>query len=500
MSKSLKIFGKEVISWGSNAPAPKRSTKQALPPIPSGRVSIPDTGNEGLAFLTTGLNIIQPEWYIEMIPIIRTLCYTNPDVSQALDNIIQLGNPGHEVTFDAGVDEDEANLMREELEARKFEWADGVGGMDGLVNKMMSQIQISGALSNEWIPLSNLMGIGKCALIAPETIRFVFDKKLQRYVPYQQPRHNALLNKSKFFEQGLIKLNLETYRYYAINGDGEVPYGIPPYLPALKPLSTQKSMLESMDYLIETLGVMGFLAVNLEKPEKKDDISEDAYAIELEQYLASFKLRIKDGLKDSIVAGFKDDTEFEFHTFTKDIAGVNELFIQNELQVGSGLHMDMSMLGRGYGTTETQITVIFSKLLAQIKNLQSLVARNLEFGYTLHLRLAGYDFKSLRVIFNQSTAMDELKFQQAQEIKIRNESDKYYDGITSLDTYARRVGENKADQEEVRYLRNKVTPLDVAQVIPGSATDKPRGSDPGAVKRRDQKGSSAKKVRDKNKR
>lgn len=496
----INILGR-TFSWGRTnlavPPSAAINTRKALPP---GRQSIPDNNNSALGFLSPQFNIINPDYSIQFIPIIRTLCYTNPDLSQALDNIIQLGNSGHEISFDSGVDETEANLMREHLNARKLEWAEGNAGMDGLVNKMIAQILIAGALSTEWIPNSSLTGIDKCALINPETIRFVFDKKTQKYLPYQQPLHNVLQGKiASISEMGLVKLNTNTYKYYGLNGDSEVPYGIPPYLPTLAPLQNQKSMLESINYMVENLGIMGFLAVNIEKPDKYDDESETAYITRLESYLASLKTRLESGLKDSLVTGYKDDTEFQFHTFTRDMAGVNEIFQQNELQVASGLKMDASMLGRSYGTTETQITVIFTKLLAQIKNIQSMVKRNLEFGYTLDLRLAGFDFKSLRVTFNQSTAQDELKYQQAQEIKIRNASDLYYDGIITLDEYANMMGYDFADQDEVRFLRNKVVPLDVAEQGGTGPAGAPTGSDPAAVARRKQKGASAKRVRDKNK-
>ena len=446
------------ISWGKELVKPrevktKASVKGTLPP---GRVSEPDfaTDDQAISSLREDLKIVTPDYILDIIPVIRKLSIVHPDLSQALDNIVQLGNTGHTVKFSADVTEAEANAMINHLNSRKLEWAEGSAGMDGLVNKMISQLMIAGAISCEWVPNVNLDGIRSVILIRPETIRFAYNRTLTRWEPYQKIKSQV---NGDLAEHQLVKLNEATFKYYGLNGDTDIPYGNPPYLPALASIATQKDMLDNIKYIIKQVGIMGFLQVMVDKPDKKGDESEATYITRLDAYLVAIKSRIVNGLKDGTTVGFKDDYEFEFQSINKDPKGVTEIFNLNELQIASGLKQDASLMGRSYGTTETQITVIFTKLLSQIKNIQNLIKRNLEFGYDLDLRLGGFKFKGLEVIFNQSTVLDELKYQQGIEIKIRNYNDLYYDGIISQDQYANAMGYEKSNVPEPRYIRNNAT-------------------------------------------
>ncbi len=108
--------------------------------------------------------------------------------------------------------------------------------------------------------------------------------------------------------------------------------------------------------------------------------------------------------------------------------------------IGSALKQDTSLWGRDTGTSETQITVVFIKLLSELRNIQNIVKTSLEFGYSLELRLAGYEFDYLEVRFNKSTIQDDLKSQQAEEIKIRNVKDKLILGMIDQDQAADELG------------------------------------------------------------
>lgn len=449
--RTFKIFGKELISWGTVKNQPQKPNSFNPKTLPPGRVSSPNITNPSYTLSTLGenLSVITPEFNFEVIPIIRKLVKVNPDLSQALDNMVQLGNTGHQVKFDASVPAAQINKMRAHLEAKKLEWGDSEAGMDGLVNKLISQIMVSGALSNEWVPNFDLTGISKLRLINPEEIRWVYDHPKDKYLPYQR------VNDPKLTVVGdnLIKLNTNTFKYFGLNGDTECPYGIPPYLAALDHVVIQKTMLDNIKFIVEQAGVLGFLEVLLEKPDIEGGESQDKYRGRLEQYLVDARKKIQEGYRDGVSVGYKGDHEFQFHSTTKQFTGVSELFQLNELLVSSGIKMDASMLGRSYGTSETQITVIFTKLLSQLKNIQALVKRNLEFGYTLELRLAGFAFNNLTVEFNPSTALDELKAQQADEIKIRNLNALYLDGIISQEQYAHTMGYEEPSEKEPRFIR-----------------------------------------------
>ncbi len=457
--KVFKLFGLPVFSWGEETSpsslAPPDS--RVIGPITSGgRSSQPDFALDSsmLSLLEGQVKLVGKEFSDEVIPVIRKLCYGHPDLSQALDNIVQLGNTGHQIQFSADVNEKEAFKMIQHLDQRRLEWSQGTAGMDGLVNKMVAQVMIGGALSNEWVPEANLKGVKNVIMINPETIHFSYDRSKQEWQAYQKLKNRSL---SPAGLDGMVKLNMNTYRYYALNGDQESPYGYPVYLPALGPVTRQSNMFKNIDYIIDQIGVMGFMQVLVEKPDKSGAESEITYLSRLDNYLVDIKQRIHDGIKDGTVVGYKEDYEMEFKSISKDARGVSDMFNLNELQIASAVKQDASLMGRSYGTTETQITVIFTKLLSQIKNIQALVKRNLEFGYSLDLRLAGFNFRALEVKFNQSTVLDELKNQQAMEIKIRNYHDLYYDGIISQEQYATAMGYEKPSEPKPRFIRDNAT-------------------------------------------
>lgn len=461
--KTIKLFGKKIFEWGEEF-KPIVPPKRNLPILPTGRVSEPtfNTGGTNFAFsyLKKNLQLITPEFNLEIIPLIRKLVKVIPELGQATDNVVRLGNTGHEVFFDAAVKPELVNKMRAHLLLKQKLWAKNEGGMQGLVDKLITQIMISGALCMEWVPNNTLTGVDLPILINPETIRWVYDKTKQKYLPYQ---HQPASFSSKSSDS-LHPLNPNTFIYYGTNGDTEIPYGIPCYIAALEPAATQKLMLDNLNFLVEQLGLLGFLEIKVEKPENDGTQSEKVFETYLDNYLLKVKERAKEGMRDGSMVGYKDDHEFAFHSTTKEVNKVPEIFQLNNLQLASGIKMDSSMLGRNYGTSETQITVVFAKMLSQLSNIQHLVATNLEFGYTLELKLAGFNFENLTVKFGPPTALDNLKEQQADEIKIRNSNTLYNAGIISQEQYAHRHGFEKPNESEPRFVADgAITPAEAKQ-------------------------------------
>lgn len=461
---------------------------------PTHRVSVPSLpiGNSindiGLQY-----RVVTRDWIVEVVPIIRKLVKVNPDMGQALDNIVTLGNTGHKIFFDRKVPQEMVDKMRNHLKNRKKLWSAGAAGMNGLVNKMFSQLLIGGALSNEWVPAKDLSGVETLILVNPEDIYFKLEKGNVKYTPYQRVINNFITPQggSDINLLNLVKLNTNTYQYYALNGDTEIPYGFPPYLASLDRIRTQNRMNTNIDYVVDQLGLMGFLQALIGKPGQNDGESDIAYDTRLDQLLQTVKTRLNEGVKDGTVVGFKDDAEFEYNSISKGFSEALELYKQNELQVASGLKQDATLWGRDYNTSETQITVIFIKMLSQLANIQNIVKTNLEFGYALELRLAGFNFESLDVKFNRSTLQDDLKYQQAEEIKVRNTKEKMIMGLINQEQAA-----DELDYEVPAYPQ----PMVSWDVLAGG-TDPVAPGDTGKKKatRQGQKNKSAKKTRDTNK-
>lgn len=385
---------------------------------------------------------LKPDWFIPFIPIIRKLVQSNQDIGQALQTVVSLGNTGHKVYFDPSVPPEQVDKMRAHLEKKQRKWAKLVPGIHGIVNRTFSQALISGAISIEWVPEKDLSGISHVVLVNPESIVFSHNSDYSGYRVFQKVMGSNLDN------QDLVELNQTTYQYMAINGDGDSPYGCPPFLKSLGSVRSQKLMLDNIDFVIEQLGLLGFVSVLIDQPEIADGESITAYTARMEATLDKAKTRVQEGYRDGCMVGFKDSHEIEFNGINRDSAGALKLFENNELMLASGLNTDAAMLGRGYSTSESQITIVFTKLLSELKNAQLAQAKALEFGYRLELLLAGFDFEYLEVRFNRSTLQDEYKYQQGQEIKIRNLHQLRVDGLIGQEDYADEMDIRKPYQDE----------------------------------------------------
>jgi len=422
-------------------------------------------------------DVLQPGFDRQLIPLIRALCKYNPDFSQALYDISQLASTGIVIKFDDTVDAKLAAEMTSYIKEESKSWGDGIAGISGHIGKMISQLMVGGAISNEWIVSKDLKRISNIVYLNPEEVAWV--KESGRYKPYQLKVGQSYKN---FSQEQLNKLNPNTYKYFALNGDEDSPYGIPPYCSALESIGVQRDMTLNIKFIMKYLGMMGYLEALLEKPDQQDNESDDKYKQRLQDLLTQTKTRVMEGMKEGVNVGFKDDHEFKFQGTQKSVGNIDQIWQLNELQISSGLKYDAAFLGRSYNTTETSITILFTKMLSQITTIQDTVAHNLEYGFKLALLLAGYKFKTLEVKFNKSTVTDTLKYQQAEEIKIRNNSKLYADGIISIDKYARAIGEDSADQREPRVpLVQTGTPEQVEK----------------KAKRKDQKGAAQKKTTDK---
>jgi len=233
-------------------------------------------------------------------------------------------------------------------------------------------------------------------------------------------------------------------------GDEDSPIGLPPLMSALDDLHSQLKMLKNIGYVSDQLGLMGFMDVLLNKPGRREGEGDVTYEKRLISLLQTTKESVRSGLKDGIMTGYMDDHEFNFNSTTKDTSGVASIFDINHRMVANGVFSHTAFLGGLSSGAETMVNVIFTKMLSQLNNVQQTVKMTLERGIALHLLLRGYKFEDLTITFKPSTITDELKKEQAQEIRIRNNHVLYYDGVIDLDTYAVGAGYNKADQKKPR--------------------------------------------------
>lgn len=432
-------------SWGRKKdlpPEPYKEEKKSKPStISPGRVSVDE--DESLISSLKGITaMVDPSFRVEVIPLIRDLYKVNPDMGIALQDMFKLTNTGHTVTFPNNTDE-EADKMRKHLAEKTKKWSRYTAGIDGLVNKMIVQCLVGGAISVEGVPDEKLEGLDTILFLRPENIVFKRENN-GVYSPYQR-------NKNYFVKhQDYIKLNPETYVYAAMYNDTDEPYGIPPFMAALDSLKGQHDMRVNFKHIMEVCGMVGFLEAKMAKPDQSGSESVSQYEKRLERNLRDLKRNLREGMKDGIVTGYIDDHEFKLNSTTKELGNIKEPWNMNQQSVANGLGVNGNLIGVSSTTGEGATGIMLSKLISQLKNLQMLVTYVLDFLYSLELRLAGFNNKGIKIQWGTSTISDEVKVQQGLQYKIQNLDLLYKAGIISQDQYAWAMGYDSPDEDEPR--------------------------------------------------
>lgn len=458
--KQWTLFGWK-LPWGKTRDNPDTTSKDLVAPpknnvrvLPHGRVSVPndETTLEYLKRYSESFHL--PSFRSELIPLIRDLYKVNPDMGIAVQDMYKLTNSGHYILFPNNTPE-EGRILRKHLEDVSKNWMPHTAGVNGINNRLIVQGLVGGAISVESVPKRDLSGISNLVLINPEDIIF---KRLRNgiYEPYQKNR-SWLTGKKK---ESHIKLNPLTYTYLGLYNDTDEPNGIPPFLTALDSLKQQSEMKTNINQIMEIMGLMGFVEALMEKPEQRGNESEEAYASRLVGILKELKSQVREGLMDGVVAGFVDDHEIKLNPTTKDVGNVPSIYNMNQQSLANGLGVNGSIIGvNSDNKTEGGTSIMFSKMLSQLKNIHFFLSTFWEKVYLLELQLApGLPrCKGIKVNFNNSTITDDLKVQQSKEIKIRNLNALYDQGIIGQDEYAREMGIDNPDQKEPRVSRDTNT-------------------------------------------
>ncbi len=412
-----------------------------------GRVSVSNDSSDLLTFLGGKTQTVaNPSFRSELVPLIRDLFKVNPDMSIAVLDMFKLANTTHKISFPYNSSQEEAN-MRKHLLGVSDKWLNYTNGVDGLVNKLIVQCLIGGAMSFECVPNDKLDGLSTIVFLNPEDIKF-FRETNGVYHPYQVNKHS--IPNTKKSKPEYIRLNLESYRYIAQYNDTDEPYGIPPFLSSLDSLKTQSDMKTNIKNLMETLGIMGFMEALVQKPDQLPSESNRSYLARLEQYLVKTKKNLSQGMKDGLVVGYKDEHEFNLNSTTQNMSGVDSIYSLNQQSVANGLGVNGGIIGLSGANSGEAQGVMLSKLISQLYNIQSLASYALRFIYSLELRLAGYNNKGIKVEFTTSTVTDEIKVQQGREYKVNNLIKLYTYGIISLEQFAFEMGYTSPDKDEPR--------------------------------------------------
>lgn len=419
-----------------------------------GGIELPDSGrssdetlNGAMSAYTTVFGSISPVIDFGMLKTLKCLWLYNPDVSQYVANIVNLGNPGHQLSVDARTDAIAEKAVARLNESAGRLYRHGVG-VDGLLNQYLTSVAWSGAISSEDVISFAGGRVEKVVLVPVEQIRFRYNAELDLYEPYQQSNTfspNRDRNSSSF---GLVKLNPETYRYLAVQTVENSPYAKPPATAAVEAIvEGQRPLMENIRYMAQKIGLMGLVSASVVQPPKKPGETEAEYQIRATEYLRRVKAALDGNFNKGLLVTFRDQ-KIDHTPVTTGAQGVYDVNRMSEEQVFSGLGAMPGFHGRTDATTETFADVVYYLLTAQVANMQRLVTRRQERTYMLDLRLGGIDVDAVNVKFNKAHSRNALGEAQTEEIRQRTVFEKVRSGLITPDEGAQELGyETWADAE-----------------------------------------------------
>jgi len=418
-----RVFGRDKIT-ARVIPAQRQSIEPVKPFLPK--------------TLDVKYRFIDPRYPREWLSVIEKAVIANPILSQVHNLLITLANTGHEVIVQG----------RQKEEAQKeLETLASILDTDHLINQLISQIAIGGALSAEIVVREDLSGVEKVVRVPVSTVHFTYNEEEDTFEPYQWVGN-----------EDPVKLNTKTYRYIPLLTVDGSPYGIPPFLASLSAVETMEEFLGELKGLAKKVGLLGFLDVKFPALPKAPNETEKEWQERLRQFLENIAPDIEQNMTKGIFLHY-DGTEAQFKEVTPNASGITELISLNEKWVIEGAKGQPALLGYSEGITETWATVSLHVFLGQLKNIQRIVKRFLEYTYRLHLALKGFDVDDVDVEFEDPPDFNPERTAEAQLKKAQYVATLLQAGIITVEEARQELGfePSKAPQEVKQWLNGNGT-------------------------------------------
>jgi hypothetical protein len=390
-----------------------------LADLPKTRVSIQSEKVLSPKTLDIRYKFVNPKYPREWLNVIAKAVVANPILSQVHNLTINLANTGHTVQ----VEGKDAEKAREELKELAF-----LLNTDHLVNQLIAQINIAGAISAEVVVDEKLQGVKKVVFVPSATVYFTYNEEADEYEPYQWVGTAES-----------IKLNTMTYKYLPLLTLEDSPYAIPPFLASLSIVEVVESMITELKGLAQKIGLIGFLDVKFPPLAKAPNETETEYQERALKWLENIAQQVSENMSKGIFLHF-DGTDAEFKEISPNAGGIREIIDLAEKWLIEGAKSQPAVLGFSTGYTETWATVALHVFSAQLENTQRLVRRFLEFVYRLHLMLKGFDIDDVNIIFNPLPDFEPQKKAEARLKETQRIVQLLQAGIIDVETAKKELG------------------------------------------------------------
>lgn len=377
----------------------------------------------------------------EMLDYVELLATYNPDYSQAVENIKMLANSGHELFVDAESDLQKKKI-KDQLELMARTVQESHGGIDGVINKLLDQGAVFGAMCGEWVLDDSLSTVIDFVDISPKKIRFFWIEDEQIFAPHQKvtgAQAQEAKRNGQEVRNNCVRLNAETFCYYAFDSAPESPYGTPPFLAALSNIAIQRDIVHNMAQIVKKIGLLGMIDLSIERLDPLPNESESAYAARAGAYLDDYVGVAEEMVRDGGMVHF-DDVTATMTQIGGNAAGATNIHKANEELLFSGLKSMPSVQGRSYSTTETYAGVAYDIIIRNTFKYQNAVKRVIERGYYLQSTLLGLKPTKISLAFKENRSLNRLQEAQAKAAEIKNNYMLWVLGIIDQNDVAQNVG------------------------------------------------------------
>ena len=416
---------------------------------PAGRVSAPSYdlsggGNSG----TRGVVLIPlPATETpEKMDLYRELRDQVPDVSGGVWVWVRMCNSG----YDLNVFHRETGEQTFEFDGRLRDLAarlDPNGGMDGLISRQFTSYFTYGAFAGEIILNNARTDIVTVAPIPVRTVRFGYRESDLR----ESPNSNGSGRARKGVAAGTplrafqvvaggdaIELNPQTFYYYALDPDEDIPYG----------RSLLSSLPEYTHWQRQVVPAMARAQLNAAWPRlhmtyrpdaQKKGESDQEYKKRIDANFSAIAASLENLDIDTNIATFNNVT-LEYKQAPNPTERFYEKFRALEELMITGMHLVPMLLGRSYGPSGTWAEAQGRLMERAAISAQLGGKRMVERVNDLALKLWGYPEYRTQVVFQKTNLQESLKQAQSEQVTFDTGVKMRDEGVINQDQLAARVG------------------------------------------------------------
>ncbi len=361
-----------------------------------------------------------------LFPFLKYLRDSIPDVSAGVWAWVRLCSTPQQVSFSSGGDREreEAGRIVRSLDERIFEFDHMQRqGMDALVNSFFLSVFTYGAFAGEVVLKDDRSGIDKFYIIDPSTVRFKRYPTSRRLVPYQLTD-----------EDEPIRLREASFFYYALDADGDNPYGRSPLMALPFIIRIQQQLIADMARATHNAGWPA-LHISYEPPKREEGESQRSYQGRVRSNYDAIRDNLARREPDSNFVTF-DNVDIRYLSPSGRMQRWSESLEAVTEQVISGLHVAPFMIGRNYGTTQTWALAQYQLMINNAVSVQRGAKRMCEWLRNLELALAGSRVRSEHH-FEPHSGLNDLDQARAFSLRAKTQLELMKQGLLSRDEVRR---------------------------------------------------------------